>query len=326
MSKIKVNQIEAATGSTITVPSGQTLDISSATVSLPATALSTLNATNLTSGTVPDARFPATLPASSGANLTNLNASNLSSGTVPNARLSGITRDKLDLISTASDASLVAKGTAGVTDGYIQLNCEQNSHGIKIKSPTHASGANYTLVMPPSLGTSNQVMKMNSGATALEFGTISGSVFGTALFHVKDERPLGTSGQTLTGNGNFQKRDINTIAINEVSGASLSSNVITLPSGTYFADGFMQSAGGTFNSEKGRIRNTTDGATLLVSNGGYSWTNDYVFAPLFFKGRFTISGTKNIEIQWIGGNGTKALEQIGMDIETYLSVCFWKIS
>ena len=35
--------------------------------------LTNLNATQLASGTVPDARFPATLPAVSGANLTNLN-------------------------------------------------------------------------------------------------------------------------------------------------------------------------------------------------------------------------------------------------------------
>jgi hypothetical protein len=45
------------------------------------------NASNLTTGTVPDARFPATLPAASGANLTSLNASNLASGTVGTARL-----------------------------------------------------------------------------------------------------------------------------------------------------------------------------------------------------------------------------------------------
>lgn len=49
--------------------------------------LTNLNASNLASGTVPDARFPATLPAASGANLTSLNASNLSSGTVGTARL-----------------------------------------------------------------------------------------------------------------------------------------------------------------------------------------------------------------------------------------------
>jgi len=49
-------------------------------------ALTDLNATNLASGTVPDARFPATLPAVSGANLTNLDADDLASGTVPDAR------------------------------------------------------------------------------------------------------------------------------------------------------------------------------------------------------------------------------------------------
>ena len=51
------------------------------------TSLTALNATNLGSGTIPDARFPATLPAASGVNLTALNATNLGSGTVPVARL-----------------------------------------------------------------------------------------------------------------------------------------------------------------------------------------------------------------------------------------------
>ncbi len=46
------------------------------------------NASNLSSGTVPDARFPATLPAASGVNLTALNASNIASGSLADARLS----------------------------------------------------------------------------------------------------------------------------------------------------------------------------------------------------------------------------------------------
>lgn len=49
--------------------------------------LTALNATNLGSGTIPDARFPATLPAASGVNLTALNATNLGSGSVPDARV-----------------------------------------------------------------------------------------------------------------------------------------------------------------------------------------------------------------------------------------------
>ena len=51
------------------------------------------NADNISSGTLPDARLPATLPAKSGVNLTALNATNLGSGTVPTVRLGTGTAD-----------------------------------------------------------------------------------------------------------------------------------------------------------------------------------------------------------------------------------------
>jgi len=62
--------------------------------------LGTSNASELTSGTLADARFPATLPNISGANLTNLNASNVSSGTIPNARLDAQLQDVAGLAVT----------------------------------------------------------------------------------------------------------------------------------------------------------------------------------------------------------------------------------
>ncbi|MEK6282045.1 MAG: DUF2341 domain-containing protein [Acidobacteriota bacterium] len=49
--------------------------------------ITTRSAGDLSSGTLPDGRFPAVLPGVSGANLTALNASNLTSGTVAPARL-----------------------------------------------------------------------------------------------------------------------------------------------------------------------------------------------------------------------------------------------
>ena len=60
---------------------------SSAAIALSKLATDPSNATNLASGTVPDARFPATLPAASGVNLTSLDAANLGSNTDPTARL-----------------------------------------------------------------------------------------------------------------------------------------------------------------------------------------------------------------------------------------------
>lgn len=62
--------------------------------------LANLNASNLTSGTVPDARFPATLPALNGSALTDLNATNLASGTVANARLDAQLQDVAGLAVT----------------------------------------------------------------------------------------------------------------------------------------------------------------------------------------------------------------------------------
>lgn len=73
--------------------------------------LTALNATNLASGTVPDARFPATLPAASGVNLTALNATNLASGTVPDARFPATLPAVSGVNLTALNASNLASGS-----------------------------------------------------------------------------------------------------------------------------------------------------------------------------------------------------------------------
>jgi hypothetical protein len=73
--------------------------------------LTALNATQLTSGTIPDARFPATLPAASGVNLTALNASNLASGTVPDARFPATLPAASGVNLTALNATQLTSGT-----------------------------------------------------------------------------------------------------------------------------------------------------------------------------------------------------------------------
>ena len=70
-----------------------------------------LNANNLNDGTIPDARFPATLPAISGANLTNLDAADLASGTIPDARFPATLPAISGTNLTNLDASDLASGT-----------------------------------------------------------------------------------------------------------------------------------------------------------------------------------------------------------------------
>ena len=79
--------------------------------------LTNLNADNLASGTVPDARFPATLPAANGSALTALNATNIASGTLSSDRLPTVPTSKggtgLTAIGTANQVLAVnGAGTA----------------------------------------------------------------------------------------------------------------------------------------------------------------------------------------------------------------------
>ena len=68
-------------------------------------------------------------------------------------------QSNLTAVSSSSVPALTAKGDGSSQDGYIQLNCSQNSHGVKIKAPPHSAAASYTLTLPDTDGSANQVLK-----------------------------------------------------------------------------------------------------------------------------------------------------------------------
>ena len=73
-------------------------------------------ATQLT-GTIADARFPATLPALNGSALTDLNATNLGSGTVPTARLGTGTASSTTFLAGDQTYKTITADITGVTAG-----------------------------------------------------------------------------------------------------------------------------------------------------------------------------------------------------------------
>ena len=80
--------------------------------------LANLSASNLTSGTVPDARFPATLPAASAANLTSIPAANIT-GTLPaisGANLTGVSSPEVYGFNTNASGNLIVTTTNGGAD------------------------------------------------------------------------------------------------------------------------------------------------------------------------------------------------------------------
>jgi len=95
--------------------------------------LANLSASNLTSGTVPDARFPATLPAASAANLTSIPAGNLT-GTVADARISTLTASKLTGALPALDGSALTGVSSPEVYGF-------NTSGSQLQVTTTNGGA-----------------------------------------------------------------------------------------------------------------------------------------------------------------------------------------
>lgn len=86
-----------------------------------------------------------------------------------------VTNAKTNFVSTSSAAGLQIKGD-GTTDGTLQLNCSQNSHGVKIKSPSHASAQSYTLTLPTTAPSSGKAL-ITDGSGNLSFGGAGGLVF-----------------------------------------------------------------------------------------------------------------------------------------------------
>jgi len=90
---------------------------------------------------------------------------------------------KINAKSTASLPSFEAKGDGSSQDGYIQLNCSQNSHGIKLKSPAHSANQSYTLTFPTGNVTADRFLKVDSvsgsgttGVGQLSFSEVSGGI------------------------------------------------------------------------------------------------------------------------------------------------------
>jgi len=146
--------------------------------------------------------------------------------------------------------------------GSIQLNCESNSHGIKLTSPPHSASQSYELKFPTGNVTADRFLKVasitGSGTTAvgqLSFAEVSG---GTSWQAVK------TSGFTaVAGEGYFINTTSSAITMALPAG-NIGDEVVFIDyAGTFDTNNLTISANG---SEK--IVASTDDLTVSTERAG----------------------------------------------------------
>ena len=102
------------------------------------------------------------------------------------------------------------KGDGSSNDGKLQLNCSQNSHGVKLQSPAHSAGQSYTMILPDNQIAADKFLKVKSitgsGATAvgqLEYADGGGGATGggTDKVFFESDQTI-TTNYTLTANKN----------------------------------------------------------------------------------------------------------------------------
>jgi len=143
-----------------------------------------------------------------------------------------VTRDKINVVSTSSAPGIEIKGDDGSQEGYLQLNCRVNSHGVKIQSPPHSASQSYKIILPDNQIAADKFLKVKSitgsGSTAtgqLEFANASGI---TEVDNWRITSSFNASGAGAYITSNWERND--TAGFTKIgTGLTESSGVFTFP-------------------------------------------------------------------------------------------------
>lgn len=145
------------------------------------------------------------------------------------------------------------------------------------------------------------------------------------LLHIQDQKPAGTNGGNSTTGTNT--RVLNTILINNIVGASLSSNQITLPAGGYF----IEATAPTYRAGTNKIAlyNITSSSYLLWGTSNQSTYIAGADSVSILNGKFTLSATNTLSLRHLtelsATNGLGTITASLGDYEVFTEVKIWKV-
>lgn len=196
--------------------------------------------------------------------------------------------------------------------------------------PSAIAQATETVLGGVKFASSGQVVAGASTQTAVTPAGLAASgamSFARSYASFRDVKPLGTQGGSFT-TGAWRTRDLNTVAVNGIPGASLASNQITLPAGTYYV--IAQAAIGPISNARLRLFNvTTAGLTLEGVNNGSVQTGNLTNSLAHLAGTFTLVAPTVLELQLYASvsyasSGNGAAMSLGTN-EVFADLTLWRL-
>ena len=164
-------------------------------------------------------------------NVASIAASSITSGTLADARLPTTMASKTLTGATVTTVynGLTVNGDGSSNDGQIQLNCSQNSHGVKIKAPPHSAGQSYTLTLPQSI--TNGYFLQTDGSGNLSFAQATETK--PTISNTSQTIAPATATTINIGGTNFS--GIPKVEFIKTDGAVTTANTVSLTSSTVLA-------------------------------------------------------------------------------------------
>lgn len=155
---------------------------------------------------------------------------------------------------------------------------------------------------------SGKLVFISASAAIYIAGDVAGAASTFAIFN--ETQASGTAGGASVQT-TYTKRTFNTTVVNNI-GATLTSSVIALVAGTYRV--FAISPHFNSNAVALRLRNTTDSTTTISGPNNYSLSASGCYTEL--DGYFTITGTKNFEVQYYQTGAAVATNGLGVQLSS----------